>query len=178
MSQNEENDPPISDVRFDHGHAPASLRTLVQGEDFEGLAVDEGADHFPDAESVLPELSHAVPDVSSARDRSAAWGSSANEHSSTAQESRAHEGVHRDQWLRLHACDLIGRLQEWTDRLDERESSLNIREAQLDQLQRRQRLSKQQVAEEIDSQKRELRRLRAQVATETRRAAFAQRLPR
>ncbi len=39
--------------------------------------------------------------------------------------------------LRLHATDLVTRLQAWADRLDAREADLNVRQAELDRRERR-----------------------------------------
>lgn len=78
----------------------------------------------------------------------------------------------RHRWLRLHASDLIDRIQHWSDSIDSRESSLNARSAQQDRRERQFRLKQQDLAVELDEQRRSIERLRLELETQTRRLAF------
>ena len=78
----------------------------------------------------------------------------------------------RHRWLRLHASDLIERIQHWSDSVDSRESMLNARTAQQERRERQFRLKQQDLAVELDEQRRSIERLRRELETQTRRLAF------
>ncbi len=78
-----------------------------------------------------------------------------------------------DDWLRLHATDLIDRLQSWASDLDARESQLNARASLQDHRERCFRLQQQDVATELAEQQRSIERLRQESEAQARRLAFA-----
>lgn len=55
-----------------------------------------------------------------------------------------------EQWLDLHAIDLIDRLTEWSDELSVREANLNAREASWERQARRLRMQFQETQWELD----------------------------
>lgn len=83
------------------------------------------------------------------------------------------EGVTgREDWLRLHACELVDRLQSWADDLDAREAKLNARSSLQDLRERRFRLEQQNAETELAEQQRSTDRLRREVEADARRLAF------
>lgn len=75
-------------------------------------------------------------------------------------------------WLRLHASDLVDRLQSWASDLDAREAQLNARSSLQDHRERRFRLHQQDVSTELAEQQRAIERLRREVEAQARRLAF------
>lgn len=78
----------------------------------------------------------------------------------------------QDEWLRLHAIDLIGRLQDWSADLDSREAQLNSRTSIQEQRERSFRLRQQDLATELAEQQRSVERLRREIEAQARRLAF------
>lgn len=78
----------------------------------------------------------------------------------------------REEWLRLHAAELVDRLQTWADELDTREAKLNARSSIQDQRERRFRLEQQNAEIELSELRRSTERLRCEVETHARRLAF------
>lgn len=77
-----------------------------------------------------------------------------------------------EEWLRLHANDLIDRLQTWAADLDSREAQLNARASLQDHRERRSRLQQQDLATQLAEQERSVERLRKQIEAQARRLAF------
>jgi hypothetical protein len=75
-------------------------------------------------------------------------------------------------WLRLHAGELVDRLQAWATDLDAREAQLNARTSLQDHRERRFRLQQQDAATELAEQQRSIERLRVEIETQARRLAF------
>ena len=84
-------------------------------------------------------------------------------------------GVSRDEWLNLHASDLIRRLQAWSDQLDARESQLNARASMQDNRERQFRLQRQDAVADQAEQWRSIERSRAEIEAQARRLAFQDR---
>lgn len=61
-------------------------------------------------------------------------------------------------WLRLHASDLIDRLTEWSDNLTVREANLHAQQAMWDRQARRLRLQFQETEWELDEIEAQLKR--------------------
>jgi hypothetical protein len=78
---------------------------------------------------------------------------------------------HHD-WLRLHAAELLDRLQYWASDLDAREARLNARLSVQDYRERRFRLLQQDVAAQLAEQQRSSERLREENLAQARRLAF------
>jgi hypothetical protein len=78
----------------------------------------------------------------------------------------------RDQWLQLHADDLVERMQRWAADLDAREAQLNARASLQDHRERRARLEQQELANELAEQERSIERLRKELEAQARRLAF------
>lgn len=78
----------------------------------------------------------------------------------------------REGWLRLHATDLIDRLQSWASDLDAREAQLNSRTSIQEHRERRFRLRQQDLATELAEQQRSIDRLRLEIEAQARRLAF------
>jgi hypothetical protein len=77
-----------------------------------------------------------------------------------------------DEWLRLHAGELVDRLQAWASDLDSREAQLNARTSLQDHRERRFRLQQQDAATELAEQQRSIERLRREIEAQARRLAF------
>jgi predicted DNA binding CopG/RHH family protein len=77
-----------------------------------------------------------------------------------------------EQWLRLHATDLIDHLQSWSADLDARESQINLRASMQDHRERQFRLLQQDASAEMAEQQRAIDRLRSEIQTQARRLAF------
>ncbi len=77
-----------------------------------------------------------------------------------------------DDWLRLHASELIERLQAWADDLDRREAHLNSRTALLEHRERQLRLQEQNAQCELVAMKSALQREVNEVRAVARRIAF------
>lgn len=90
----------------------------------------------------------------------------------SAESPRLHDSAAQEDWLRLHAVDLIGRLQAWACDLDAREAQLNSRTSLLEHLERRFRLHQQDRNAELAEQQRSIERLRRDLETQTRQLAF------
>ncbi|QDT02971.1 hypothetical protein K227x_13500 [Rubripirellula lacrimiformis] len=75
-------------------------------------------------------------------------------------------------WLRLHASDLIDRLQTWSADLDAREAQLNVRDSLQDHRERQFRLLQQDAAAELSEQQRAIDRIRSEINAQARRMAF------
>lgn len=75
-------------------------------------------------------------------------------------------------WLRLHASELLDRLQSWASDLDAREAQLNARLSVQDHRERRFRLIQQDIAAELAEQRRSIERLREENLAQARRLAF------
>ena len=75
-------------------------------------------------------------------------------------------------WLALHATDLIERIQTWALDLDSRELQINIRAAQQDQRERKFRLQQQYAIASLQEQQSEINRLRERMQSQARRLAF------
>lgn len=82
-------------------------------------------------------------------------------------------GRQRQEWLQLHAVDLITRIQEWSESVDSREAHLNARSAQQDLRERVFRLRKNDLAFELSEQRRSIEQLKQELATLARRLSFA-----
>lgn len=78
----------------------------------------------------------------------------------------------QDEWLRLHATDLIDRLQAWASDLDAREAQLNSRTSIQEHRERRFRVRQQDLATELAEQQRSIERLRHEIKAQARRLAF------
>ncbi len=78
----------------------------------------------------------------------------------------------QDEWLRLHAIDLIDRLQAWASDLDAREAQLNSRTSIQEHRERGFRLRQQDLATELAEQQRSIERLRHEIEAQARRLAF------
>ena len=78
----------------------------------------------------------------------------------------------QDEWLRLHATDLIDRLRAWASDLDAREAQLNSRTSIQEHRERRFRLRQQDLATELAEQQRSIERLRHEIEAQARRLAF------
>jgi hypothetical protein len=78
----------------------------------------------------------------------------------------------KEDWLRLHATDLLDRLQTWASDLDAREAQLNARLSVQDHRERRFRIHQHDVATELAEQQRSIERLRAENKAQARRLAF------
>lgn len=84
----------------------------------------------------------------------------------------AQSGPSQDEWLRLHATDLIDRLQTWASDLDAREAQLNSRTSIQEHRERQFRLRQQDLATELAEQQRSIDRLRQEIEAQARRLAF------
>ena len=78
-------------------------------------------------------------------------------------------------WLQLHADDLIDRLRGWQQELDAREAQLNAREAQQEQRERNFRVQAQSEQAEFEEQSRSMERLKLKIEAEARRLIFRNR---
>ncbi|MGI9470720.1 MAG: hypothetical protein ACR2NZ_04240 [Rubripirellula sp.] len=78
----------------------------------------------------------------------------------------------RQDWLSLHATDLIERIQDWSETVDSREAILNARSAQQDRRERQFRIQQQDLACELSERKRSIERLRRELESQARRMAF------
>jgi hypothetical protein len=78
----------------------------------------------------------------------------------------------QDEWLRLHATDLIDRLRAWASDLDAREAQLNSRTSIQEHRERCFRLRQQDLATEFAEQQRSMERLRQEIEAQARRLAF------
>lgn len=76
-----------------------------------------------------------------------------------------------DDWLRLHAADLISRLQHWAADLDAREAQLNARTSIQEHRERRFRLRQQDISTEMAEQQRSIARLHRDLEAQVRRRA-------
>ncbi len=87
--------------------------------------------------------------------------------------SQANGGIPiQDEWLRLHATDLIDRLRAWASDLDAREAQLNSRTSIQEHRERHFRLRQQDLATELAEQQRSIERLRQEIEAQARRLAF------
>jgi len=92
--------------------------------------------------------------------------------------TRQYRGIEEEQdtitqnWLQLHAGELIERLRQWSADLDYREAELNARTAKQDSRERQFRLLQQTAQQELDEQQRAIDRLRKQMQDQARRLAF------
>ena len=77
-----------------------------------------------------------------------------------------------DAWLRAHATDLIGHLQNWSSELDRRESGLNARIAMHESRERRFRLQRSELAGQLAESQARVDQLRQQLEARARRLAF------
>lgn len=82
------------------------------------------------------------------------------------------ELVRREGWLRLHATDLIRRLQDWASGLDAREATLNAAYARQDLRERKFRLHQQEIETQIAAHKQAAEDLRQRINASLRRLAF------
>lgn len=78
----------------------------------------------------------------------------------------------KDNWLDLHADDLIGRLRQWAAELELREAQLNAAMAQQDVRERQFRIAKGEFEAEQRRQQELIASMREQVAAQARRLAF------
>lgn len=78
----------------------------------------------------------------------------------------------QDEWLRLHATDLIDRLRAWASDLDAREAQLNSRTSIQEHRERNFRLRQQDLSTELAEQQRSIERLRHEIEAQARRLAF------
>ncbi|MGB7342593.1 MAG: hypothetical protein WBD20_00120 [Pirellulaceae bacterium] len=78
----------------------------------------------------------------------------------------------REAWLKLHAAELIRRLQTWANGLDAREASLNAACARQDLRERQFRLKQAEFQAEMDDAQQDVDDLRRQIAAQSRRLAF------
>ena len=79
-----------------------------------------------------------------------------------------------EDWLPLHATELVDRIQAWASDLDDREAQLNARSSLQDLRERKFRLHQQDVAIELAEQKRSIDRLRREIEAQARRLAFGE----
>lgn len=77
-----------------------------------------------------------------------------------------------ERWLRLHAAELIDRLQSWSVDLDSREAQLNARAALLDHRERQLRLQRQSAESDLTELKRSIESEYEQLRACARRLAF------
>jgi hypothetical protein len=73
------------------------------------------------------------------------------------------ETPHPDEWLQIHAAELIDRLQHWASDLDARESQLNARFAVQDHRERQFRMKQQDIAAEMCEQQRAIERFHREI---------------
>ncbi len=90
----------------------------------------------------------------------------------TEKASDASDNGERDHWLRLHAVELISRLQAWADELEARERRLDARSAQQAHQESQLRRSQLTAESEIARQKESLERLRMQLRAHAQRMSF------
>ncbi|NNE01517.1 MAG: hypothetical protein HKN47_29750 [Pirellulaceae bacterium] len=84
----------------------------------------------------------------------------------------AAEPVGREAWLKLHATDLIRRLQTWATDLDAREADLNASFARQDLRERRFRLHQQEIEIQMAQHQQAANELQEQMQAHARRLAF------
>jgi len=80
--------------------------------------------------------------------------------------------IDRESWLRLHAAELIRRLQTWANGLDAREATLNAAFARQDLRERQFRLQQNEFQAEMDAAEQAADELHQKVAAQSRRLAF------
>ncbi|TWU59184.1 hypothetical protein Poly51_19700 [Rubripirellula tenax] len=81
-------------------------------------------------------------------------------------------GTPADDWLRLHAAELIDHLQAWSMDLDAREAQLNSRSSHQDHRERQFRLIQQDATAELAEKQRAIDRIRTEIHAQARRMAF------
>lgn len=80
--------------------------------------------------------------------------------------------IGREGWLRLHATDLIRRLQDWASGLDAREATLNASYARQDIRERKFRLHQQEIERQIAAHKQAAEDLRQRINASLRKLVF------
>ncbi len=93
-------------------------------------------------------------------------------HNQPTHDQHEASSIDRDAWLRLHADELIRRLQLWATGLDAREAHLNAAYAQQDLRERKFRLQQMDFQNEMSEARRSVEQLRTQVDAQSRRLAF------
>lgn len=82
------------------------------------------------------------------------------------------DAVPEQELLKLHASDLIGRIQNWADDLKMRESKLKVALASIDQREQALKIRQKDVQRKLDQQKAELGDIRDQLITQARELVF------